>query len=347
MVITLLLLLRTRHAPDGLQRFHDFLAKNPSFSVDLNATTDHVPMPGTGTYVVKGPACFKLSMRWGAYDYNYVKNESDAVEYVNSDKTYQQFGPSPRLEFYQSVASALQLDSLPLLLLFGDPKRLVPDPKGFKLTGTHDGAEVYTDAWGSADATGAGGKVIATIDGDGKLLALDYYVHGMTGTVHRVMSFSNYKVNPKMGAEDFNTDPPLGYTTYKFPYPEQAFWPGAKLNLGKWKWSGGSTDIDSSVAGKLLIVRVSDSAPADALQAYLAKHKLPVKSVVLSLGNSGGQYYAPSPDVAEKLSRAGTPLMILLTADNRIKGLWLGFDPDSPLDLASAISKSLGGQGSE
>jgi len=179
------------------------------------------------------------------------------------------------------------------------------------------------------------------IGSDGRLLTFDYSLMSSREAFHRVMQFSNYELNPSIPASLFSVEPPLGFSLYQLPYPDLAILIGEKLKLGNWKSKQGSIDIDSAVAGKLVIVRVPDSPPADELLAYIAKHALPVKAVVLSLGDAGGDYHSPSSPVADKLGAVGTPLMILLGADSSVKAIWMGFDSENPKDLSIAISAAL------
>ena len=324
---------------DGMTRFHNFIQKNGCFSVQIEATSSKIRSSGTGTFVVKRPDCFRSSMDWGDFDYNYVKGPDGAVEYENAGRTYQQYPPEPGLGIEESVNSDYQLDSLPMPLLRGDIKKLSPSP--FKLTGSKGGVDSYGSAWDTPMGKGA---VNLSIDSEGHLLSVDLTESSGLKSIHRVMHFSHYVLNPTLTAATFSIVPPLGYSSYKLPYPYPAIQIGDKLSLGTWKSAQGPVKIDSQAAGNLLIVRVPDSAPADGLIAYLAKHPLPVKSIVLSLGTSGGQFNSPPPAVGQELSLVGTPLMILLGPDESIKGLWMGFDPANPLDLPAAVSEALKGK---
>jgi len=332
--------LLARRPADGFTRYHDFLDKNKCFSVDIDATSSSIRTPGKGSYLVRMPDSYRLTMDWGDFNYNYVKDGEGSVEFENAGNTYQQYASLPKLGYEESVLSDYQMDSLPVPLLRGDLKFLAPVP--FKPAGSQGSVDTYKAEWSDPQNKG---KVVVSIGADGRLLSVDFSESAGIMSIHRVMRFSNYVINPPIQRDTFSTVPPLGYSSYKLPYEYDSVKIGEKLRLGVWKSGHDTASIDPDVAGKLLIVRVPDSPPADALISYVAKHPLPVKPVILSLGESGGQYNSPSAAVARQLNLLGSPLMILLGSDSSIKALWLGFDPDNPLDLAKAISEALKGRG--
>ena len=330
-------LLIFQQASDGLKRFHDFIEKNPCFSVQIAATSTAIKVPGKGTLLVKRPNSFRSQMTWGDSDYTYVKNAADSIDYEVSDKVYQKNEAMPGLTLSESAFSGIQMDSLPLPLLYGDLTRFLGGPPGYKPAGQQSGADVYTPEWKGVTQ----GVVSATIGPDGRLLKFDLAIRSSTAAIHRVLVFSNYVLNPPVASDAFDTTPKLGFSSYLLPGNQPSVFVGELLHLGQWSSKAGKSNIDSVVASKLVIVRSPNSPPADGLIAYLSNHELPVPSVVLSLGSTGGQYNSPSPRIAEQLSSVGTPLMILFGKDGKVRAMWMGFDEDKPLNLASAITAAL------
>jgi hypothetical protein len=335
MLLTYLVLIQ--QASDGLKRFTDFLARTPCYSVDVSATSDNVKVPGKGTFLVKMPNSFRSQMNWGDQDYTYIKNPRGSIDYEQFDKTYQTYDAQPAIVFDQSTFSDIQVDSLPLPLIAGDLTKFLSGPGQFALTGHQSAGDTYTASWKAQ----SNGRVSATISPEGKLLTFEISVKGPTISIHRTMTFTNYVTNPPIPAGAFDITPPLGFTSFLLPYADLGFTIGEALHLGKWKTSSGSVNLDPLISSKLLIIREPSSLPADGLAGYLAKHRLPVKSMVLSLGTTGGDYNSPSPEIAAQLYKVGTPLMVLVGADRKVKAVWMGFDSDKPLDLSAAISAAL------
>ncbi len=329
---------------DGIQRFHDFVNKNKSFSVQISARSNIIPTPGKGSYIVNRPNSFRVSIDWGAADYNYVKDASGAVEFERYRKTYQEYPGSQGIFYDESTFAPIQAESMPIPLLNGDLKMFLAPRSTYKLVKQQGGNQTYTATW-SID--GGNGKVTAVIGADGRLIHFEVYANNQMGVMHRVMDFSNYVFNPKTNPYTFIPVPPLGFTIYQFPttYPEVQI--GHTLQLGTWKSAAGSKNIDADVRGKLMVIREPSSPPADALIAYLDKQNLPVKTVVVSVGESGGQFWAPAPAIASKLSSFGTPFSILLDAQGKVTAMWLGFNPDRPEQLVAEITKAAKGTSGE
>ncbi|HVT11908.1 MAG TPA: hypothetical protein VHE55_06550 [Fimbriimonadaceae bacterium] len=337
-----LLLLLQGPAADGIQKFHDFIQRNKSFSVQIKATSSNIPFAGSGTYTVRQPDSFKLTMNWGtASDYSYVKNATGALEFERYRKTYQEYGAAPGLDYDESVFAASQMDSLPLPLIAGDLRRFVPRGTTFKLGSRTKASETYNAAWQTSDSSG---KAVAVLGSDGRLLHFDLFAQSAMGQLHRVSDYSNYVLNPKLSADTFSTVPPLGFTAYQFPYYDPVINVGEPLELGSWQSASGPTDVDAAVRGKLAIVREPDSPSADALIEYLGKQKLPVETVVLSLGSSGGQFWSPPKAVAQTLGLQGTPLLILMGQDGKPKAMWMGFDADNPEKMVGEIAEAVKGK---
>jgi hypothetical protein len=339
MLIPILLLLQK--PAEGIERFHAFIARNKSFSVQVVVQSDRLKIPGKGTLVISRPSSFRLNMAWGFYDYNLIKNATGSLEYEYSTKTYQEFLDSPGLTYEPSPFSDFQSDSMPEVLLRGNLLSFVPKGVTYKLIQERNGSGTYTAIWNGNRGTG---KITALIGKDGRLERFDFYVQTPMGALHRVTDFKNYVLKPKLQASTFATIPPLGFTTYNMPY----FWPqveiGMKPTFGTWKSAAGPQNLDSVVRGKLVILREKDSSPANGLVAYLQSHKPSVSTVILSLDSSGGQYWAPSPKIAAQLRSAGTPLSLLIGKDGKVQAMWLGFDEEEPEVLLAEINKAAAGQ---
>ncbi|HWA81819.1 MAG TPA: hypothetical protein VG820_00185 [Fimbriimonadaceae bacterium] len=341
MLLPLLLLIQ-KPAADGIQRFQDFIQRNKSFSVQIKAKSGNIPFAGKGTYVVRQPDSFKLAIDWGgATDYSYVKNETGSVEFERYRKTYQEYRSAPGLDYDESVFAASQMDSLPLPLIAGDLHRFVPRGTAYKLSSKAKESETYIATWQTQDNSG---KVVATLGTDGRLLHFDLFAKSPLGQLHRIADYSNYVLNPKLPADAFSTIPPLGFTAYQLPYYDPVINVGEPLKLGSWQSASGPADVDEAVRGKLAVVREPDSPPADALIEYLGKQKLPVETVVLSIGSSGGQFWSPSKPVAQTLGLQGTPLVLLVGDDGKTKAMWMGFDPDNPEKMIGEIAEAVKGK---
>ncbi len=321
---------------DGIQRFHDFMQRTKSFSVHIATKSEAIKMPGKGTILVVKPDRLRLTMLWGPYDYTYIKSSSQAIEYQKALRTYQEFPNEPGLTVGASPFAAVQEDSLPMVLLTGDIRKFAPAP--FKLTKTENGKETYTATW---KGRGDSGQVIAVIDAQGKLLHFDKLFVNPEGRTHLVQDFSDYVINPPVAKNAFATIPPAGFISYQMPLIQPQIAAGDALSFGRWSSGTGSVDLDPIARGKLVIVRGPDSPPADALLNYLSGKKLPVPSVTVSLGKSGGQYWSPPPMVSAKLSSIGTPLILLMSPQGKITGMWLGFDADKPDELITEITEAL------
>lgn len=336
MLLSILFLLNGPPA-DGIQRFQDFVQRNKCFSVQIKTKSDRIPLPGKGSFVVLQPESFRLVMDWGMSDYTYVKGPSQSIEYERYRKTYQEYPRAKGLDYDESYFAASQMDSLPASLIAGDLRRFVPSGTAYKLVSKANGVETYRATWETPDSSG---KVVAGIGPDGRLLHFDHFVRNPMSQVHRISDFSDYVLNPKLTPNTFSTVPPLGFTTYQFPYPEQTVNLGEVVHLGTWQSSTGPADMDAAARGKLVVVREPDSEPADALLKYLGQQKLPVDLVVLSLATSGGQFWSPPAKVAQFLSTYGTPFMILVGQDGKSKAMWLGFDAEHPDALLKAITEA-------
>jgi len=342
MLLTPMMLLFAKGPVDGLQRFKDFVLTTKSFSVQVTARSEDVPgATGRGTLLVQHPDSFRFSMDWGGKDYNYVKSAQSSIDYAKSDRVYEDYPGEPGLQPRGSTFSEIQQDSIPIPLLTGDLQRYLGTGVTYKLTSNEHGVETYTAMWST---NGTKGKVIASIGQDGRLLHFDDYLESPTGSIHRIMDFSNYVVNPQIPPNSFSTVPPLGCSIYQFPPLVAKIAVGDILSLGKWETGIGVRDADAVAKGKLIIVRETTSRPADDLVAYLAKQKLPVESLVFCVGSSGGQFWSPSPNVGQALSSMGTPISILLGSDGKIIAMWLGYDPDHPEALVGAVSEALKGK---
>jgi hypothetical protein len=340
MLIPLMYLLKPA---DAFQRFHDFLDRTKAFSVQITAHSDSVPnATGKGAFALLKPSYFKLSMNWGSKDYSYVKTVDGSVDFERYDRIYQEYPQAPGLLPTASAFSGIQEDSVPIPLLTGDLMRYVDHGVAYKLTSSEGGNETYTAVW----KTGTSGRVVVTIAQDGRLLHFDDLLQTPTGSIHRIMDFSNYSLTA-IPTTAFSLIPPLGFTSSELPPVKPTIAIGDVLTLGKWKSSVGVQTIDSQIRGKLVIVREQDSLIADALVSYLAKHKLPLRTVVVSVGRSGGQFWAPSTEVAARLSSAGTPLTMLVDNNGKISAMWLGFDREEPGSFLSAITSAAKGKSDE
>lgn len=334
------LLVSIQQPGSGLQRFHDFLEKTKCFSVQVAATSNRVPSEGRGSYLVLMPSSFRLNMAWGTRSYSCVKNAGEVLEFESDNRTYQHYPADRGLAVFDSLFADLQYDSLPLSLMRGGLEGLAPRGTVFSLISRKAGTETYAASWSGPQGSG---KIVAAIDSVGRLVHFDIERQTQTGPVRRIMDFKNYVIDPPAGSDTFSMSPPIGYTSYRFPFPEITVSIGDALQLGKWSSAKGPVSIDPVVRGKLIIVRQPDSTQADGLIAYLAKQGLPVQTVVLSLANSGGDYWSPSPQTSRLLSSVGTPFLIFLQ-ENKVKSLWLGFDPDRPTDVLTWISNAAKGK---
>lgn len=338
MLISLIYLLQ--NPADGLQRFHNYIQKAGSFSVQINAKSAALNTPGQGTFTLVRPGSMRLEMTWGPSKYVFIKGASGSVEYESSDKLYQQYPALGDLQFFDSVFPDFQSSSFPMPLVNSDLKRFVPANNGFKLMEHTPDTETYDAKWTQGEGRA---EVRAKIASDGRLLLFQFDASSPAGEVHRTMEFTNYNLAPKVAPDAFNAVPPLGYTESQFDVPAPSLKIGQAVHLGSWNSTKGATNVDSLIKGKLLIAREPNSAPSDGLIAYLGKQKLSVPTVVLSLGNSGGDFNTPNATARKTLGDLGTPYIILVGKDGTVKGLWLGFDPERADALRAEIIKAAKG----
>lgn len=334
MLLTLLLVLQ--QPPSGIARFHEFFQKASSFSVRITAHSNRVPVVGKGTLLVSKPDSFRLKMDWDQVGYDLVKTREEMLEVSRYAKIYHTMPDDPGLIVHYSAYPILQEESLPLPFLVGDLTKFVPPGTTFKTIGKKDGVETDKAVWSGAGT----GRVTVKVASDGRLVSFEAYSASPNGIVQRTFEFSDYNLAPPIPSGAFSTQPPTGFVAYQLPTIIAKIAVGEKLKLGSWTSGSEAKNLDEVAKGKLLVVRESDSPPADALLGFLANQKLPADKLVLSLDGPGGDYHSPDPKVADSLASMGTPLIILLDAQGAIKGLWLGYDPDRKASIVPEITRA-------
>jgi hypothetical protein len=237
-----------------------------------------------------------------------------------------------------SLFSTLQSVSFPGPIMTGSVEKFLPSDVRYKLASQKNGVETYSGAWSNPMSKG---KAVVSIGADGRLLHFEQFSSSPEATIHRIMDFANYVINPPTSGATFSTIPPIGLSSYQFDAQGLAFEIGDPVHLGTWKSQSGSVDMDARARGKLVIVREPGSLPSDALVSFLQGQKLSVETIVASVGDSGGQVWSPAPDVRAKLSAVGTPLLILFGSDGKVKQMWFGFDSDNPMELVNSINAAV------
>lgn len=324
----------------GVDRYKRFMSGQSSYAVDLTITYN-TSRPAKGSLIVSKPGSIRFSVDWGPENYTYIQHRGEAIEFATNERHYQQYQVPIGLRIYPSAFSKeLQEIAVPTELLQGDLRALAPGGAKFTKKEGGGGNETYTTTW---NAEGGRMTLTATLGKDGRLVVLDSSFRGVEGLMRIVRTYSNYRLKPTLDDKTFDTNPPLGYTAYSVPLLSPRFSVGSRLTFGKWTSSDGKS-VEDAVKGKLVIVREAESPLADGLNRHLSGADLPVGLVSLSLGRTGGDYRAPSLEVATALGSMGTPLLILMDDKGVVKRMWLGFDPDAGERLVTEIKDAIAGK---
>lgn len=324
--------------PDGLARFADYWKRTNSFSVQVQATSN-IAGVGKGQLTVTKPNSFRITMTWPTEDYAYVKSPQGSVEFERTSKLYQEYPPEPGLRPFDSAVGSFQTDSIPGPLLVGSLQPFVPKDATVSKTDEAGGGQTYTWKWGAP--TQDSGHITAKISSDGKLLYFEQYFQTTRGLIHREYAMSNYEAPAKTTPSTFSLIPPLGFSMHHRSVDYLDFSTGDKPKFGMWSTASGKADLTEAAKGKLLIVRAPDSKPADNLLKFLSGRKLPVKTIVATLGPSGGDYWSPPGSMVDSLAVVGTPLAILVGKDGTVLGMWVGYDYDNPGQMLKEIDDTL------
>lgn len=335
---TILMLLSGQEGHDLAVKFAQRLQSPQGYSCNFQLTNSHDSSKASGSIAVKAPYSINFQINAPSIRYQYLADAKSAIEINHTQKTFWEFGPLDHIYIPSGKFSAIPILTMPVpfvaLSLEGSLRsnrvkyEIVGREKLDGVDTTHvkaSNSSLTLEMW--FNAAGDMLKYIQPHEEPGE------------DPVYYIFRFSGFG---KAGV--FNTEPPLGYEEYALrralePLPVGAAFPpsiwatptGVKAKLEfrtptlvifteqGCSISAKLAPVLKGLSGKVSAVTISSDGQAPPALANLKHYKL------------------AEGDLNRQMGIEGTPILMLVGKDGKIKWVDMGFQPGSEKSLIKAI----------